>query len=149
MRPLTVRQLWGERKASKKKRKSRDGKEGNGRGKNKRSVVIDQQIHGRNAPGACTASLAAAFVRFATNVLAPDHTSCRPAQMATAATTAFSLRAGTFRASKHPRTTPGTPPASTSSKMGVLIEPKVQCTALPMIARTSPNAISVPTTCAG
>jgi hypothetical protein len=80
---------------------------------------------------------------------APDHTNCNPATRATAATTAFNFCAGTFRASKQPSTTPGTPPASNCNKMGVLIEPKVQCTALPIDARTNPNTMSVPTTCAG
>ena len=42
--------------------------------------------------------------------------------------------------------TPGTPPASSCNRTGVLIEPIVQCTALPMIAKTSPNKISVPIT---
>ena len=65
------------------------------------------------------------------------------------ATTAFNLCAGKWRVSKHPTTTPGTPPARSCNKTAVLTEPKLQCTAPPMIAKTSPNTRSVPTTCGG
>jgi hypothetical protein len=66
--------------------------------------------------------------------------------MAIAATTALSFWAGTRLAAKHPKITPGMPPISNCSRIDVLIEPIVQCTALPMTANTSPNNMSVPTT---
>src|SRR5262249_25582109 len=103
----------------------------------KGEVCVWPQSHGRVAPGACVANLSAFAARSGEMVRTPDHTSCKPAQMAIKATTVLSFCAGTRLANKQPSTTPGTPPVRNSSRTGALMEPSVQCTALPITAKTS------------
>src|SRR3981081_3871487 len=91
-----------------------------------------QQCHGRETPGVWILSFAAAGECSVANACAPDHTNCNPAARATVATTTFSFCAGTFRASKQPITTPGTPPARSCKRMGALIVPNVQGTDIPI-----------------
>jgi len=49
----------------------------------------------------------------------PVHTSCNPARMATMARAVLSLFVGILLASKHPSTTPGTPPRRSSKSIGM------------------------------
>ena len=63
---------------------------------------------------------------FAIIVCAPFQINCNPAKIATAATTAFNLRAGTTRATAHPSSTPGTPPASNCASTVIFIAPNFQ-----------------------
>ena len=110
---------------------------------------LGEVIHGRATFGTRLLSFAVALTCLVVKDRAPDQTNCKPARIAIVATTVFNFWAGTLRASKQPRTTPGMPPPSNCNKIGVLMEPNVQCTALPMMARTSPKTMSVPTTCVG
>src|SRR6266849_2391379 len=73
---------------------------------------------------ALTGITAFAAVRCSLSLVEPAQTNCKPAKIAIIATTVLSLAAGILRASRHPNTMPGTPPASSCARTGMFIEPK-------------------------
>jgi hypothetical protein len=130
------------------------GEPGHGRTSRGGNFFMQKRVHGRDAPGSGSAgfwlpNLTCAMACLAPKECVPDQTNCSPAKSATIATIVFNLCAGTFRASRQPITTPGTPPSSNCSNVDALIEPNVQWAILPMIAKTSPKRMSVPTTSVG
>src|SRR5271163_4695996 len=76
----------------------------------KKNRVASGYGHGRTARANAGASCTRFPMFFRATPCAPDQTSCRPAQIAITATTDLRRCAGTLRANKQPRITPGMPP---------------------------------------